>query len=106
MKLIFTFLFGLITVFSCTTQIKKENEQTTLPHLTELKKEKQQNSRSYLDNGDFQKGTYPKSKYWGSYELHFVPKMRLTNWDLAFSLRHIVSTLETVLESVDFLTLL
>ena len=68
MKLIFTFLFGLITVFSCTTQIKKENEQTTLPHLTELKKEKQQNSRSYLDNGDFQKGTYPKSKYWGSYE--------------------------------------
>ena len=68
MKLIFTFLFGLITIFSCTTQIKKENEQTTPPHLTELKKEKQQNSRSYLDNGDFQKGTYPKSKYWGSYE--------------------------------------
>ena len=42
MKLIFTFLFGLITIFSCTTQIKKENEQTTPPHLTELKKEKQQ----------------------------------------------------------------
>ena len=72
MKLIFTFLFGLITIFSCTTQIKKENEQTTPPHLTELKKEKQQNSRSYLDNGDFQKGTYPKSKYWGSYE-HAIP---------------------------------
>ena len=68
MKLIFTFLFGLITIFSCTTQIKKENEQTTPPHLRELKKEKQQNSRSYLDNGDFQKGTYPKSKYWGSYD--------------------------------------